>query len=267
MTTKVDPKTKQAPKSRGIAFLELPSSAAMQACLKLHHSLIQGRRINVELTAGGGGKSESRQEKIKTRNDRVGGQRERRAEREKEAEAAEAGMHGGDAESGPRRQRGSKRKHDDEAPTGAEGSSRPVHAGDREVEVVRADGEITNADGSTTKIRGGRRVKAKVVSDPTLMLFTLSLTYSPASLMVNETRSGHAMTAADKVAREGMASAEVEEAGAAHTVVEVPVVREADIKTEMADEASVRSGSRPARTPYRSARSLRGGGANGRRNG
>lgn len=136
----------------------------MQACLKLHHSLIQGRRINVELTAGGGGKSESRQEKIKTRNERVGGQRERRAEREKEAEAAE-GAPGGDADAGPRRQRGSKRKHDDDASAGADGSSRPsAGAAERHVEVVRADGEVTNPDGSVVKIRGGRRVKAKLVS-------------------------------------------------------------------------------------------------------
>lgn len=167
LTTKADPKSNQPPKSRGIAFLELPSSAAMQACLKLHHSLLQGRRINVELTAGGGGKSEGRQEKIKSRNERVGGQRERRAEREKEAEGEASA--GGEAEAGPRRQRGSKRKHDEEPPASAEGSSRPANAGERQVEVVRADGEVTNPDGSVVKIRGGRRVKAKAVSPVTIV--------------------------------------------------------------------------------------------------
>ncbi|WWD18422.1 hypothetical protein CI109_102872 [Kwoniella shandongensis] len=74
----------QAPKSRGIAFLELSSSADMQACLKLHHSNLKGRDINVELTAGGGGGGEERKRKIDERNKRVGTQRERKAEKEKE---------------------------------------------------------------------------------------------------------------------------------------------------------------------------------------
>ncbi|CAK9781008.1 unnamed protein product [Cutaneotrichosporon oleaginosum] len=78
------------PKSRGIAFLELASSAELQTCLRLHHSQLAGRRINVELTAGGGGKGETRRAKLAERNKRVGGQRERRAEREKEAGGEEA---------------------------------------------------------------------------------------------------------------------------------------------------------------------------------
>lgn len=72
------------PKSRGIAFLELSSSAELQTCLRLHHSQLSGRRINVELTAGGGGKSDARKAKLAERNKRIGGQREKRAEREKE---------------------------------------------------------------------------------------------------------------------------------------------------------------------------------------
>ena len=61
----------------------------MQACLKLHQSILENRKINVELTAGGGGKGQGRKDKIKERNERVGGQRQRRAERE--AEVGEAG--------------------------------------------------------------------------------------------------------------------------------------------------------------------------------
>ncbi|AAW43170.1 hypothetical protein CNBD3790 [Cryptococcus deneoformans B-3501A] len=87
LTTKATPT--QAAKSRGIAFLELPSSTVLQACLKLHHSELKGRTINVELTAGGGGSSEDRKKKIQERNQRVGGQRERRAEREKETGGGE----------------------------------------------------------------------------------------------------------------------------------------------------------------------------------
>jgi len=56
-----DPKTK---KSRGMAFVELANPELMYACLKLHKSLIEGRRINVEKSAGGRNK-ESRQSKIK----------------------------------------------------------------------------------------------------------------------------------------------------------------------------------------------------------
>ncbi|GMK53845.1 hypothetical protein CspeluHIS016_0104310 [Cutaneotrichosporon spelunceum] len=86
------------PKSRGIAFLELGTSAELQTCLRLHHSQLAGRRVNVELTAGGGGKSDARKAKLAERNKRVGGQRERRAEREKEAgEEAEPGIGEGKA--------------------------------------------------------------------------------------------------------------------------------------------------------------------------
>lgn len=153
LTTKPDPKSKDPPKSRGIAFLEVASSEAMQACLKLHHSSIQNRRINVELTAGGGGKSDARQGKIKERNERVGGQRERRAEKEKEAEAEAARANGGvipvvETERRPRNNRDRGENKEEK----------------REVEVVREDGPMTSADGSTVKVRGGRRSKVKPVS-------------------------------------------------------------------------------------------------------
>jgi len=40
--------------SRGIAFVETPTPQLMYACLKLHHTYLDGRRINVERSAGGG---------------------------------------------------------------------------------------------------------------------------------------------------------------------------------------------------------------------
>jgi nucleolar protein 6 len=72
----------------------------MKTCLKLfHHSMFDpdakevggsgkgngkgGRKINVELTAGGGGKTAGRQEKIKVKNERLEEQRKRRAELER----------------------------------------------------------------------------------------------------------------------------------------------------------------------------------------
>ena len=106
---RTDPKTK---KSKGFAFLEFEHYDKMKTCIKLyHHSILDpddptadvevdgdsdvadekkskggrkrrtaARKINVELTAGGGGKAEGRKEKIKTKNVRLEEQRKRRAE-------------------------------------------------------------------------------------------------------------------------------------------------------------------------------------------
>ncbi|WWC70813.1 uncharacterized protein I206_104765 [Kwoniella pini CBS 10737] len=115
LTTKATPENPKT-KSRGIAFLELPNSTLMQAALKLHHSNLKGRTINVELTAGGGGKSEDRKRKINERNERVGVQREKRAEREKEEGGGEepqagegVGGEGGEQNDGKTRVRGGRR--------------------------------------------------------------------------------------------------------------------------------------------------------------
>ena len=102
-------------KSKGFAFLEFENYDRMKTCLKLyHHSMFDpekaeagvdeadaegegrhdkkakkvkdgkhARRINVELTAGGGGKAEGRKEKIRVKNERLGEQRQRRADAEK----------------------------------------------------------------------------------------------------------------------------------------------------------------------------------------
>ena len=56
-----DPKKKR---SKGTAFLELGNPELLYACLKLHKSLLEGRRINVERSAGGRNK-ERRNAKIK----------------------------------------------------------------------------------------------------------------------------------------------------------------------------------------------------------
>lgn len=57
-----------APQSRGCAFVEFTNATALQKALRFHHTTFHGRTINVELTAGGGGKSEQRKEKIKKKN-------------------------------------------------------------------------------------------------------------------------------------------------------------------------------------------------------
>ncbi|KAF8913060.1 hypothetical protein CPB84DRAFT_1742458 [Gymnopilus junonius] len=72
----------QKNKSKGCAFLEFTHRNALQQGLKLHQSTLDGRMINVELTAGGGGKSESRLEKVRQRNKALLGQREIRIEKD-----------------------------------------------------------------------------------------------------------------------------------------------------------------------------------------
>ncbi|TMW64970.1 hypothetical protein Poli38472_009137 [Pythium oligandrum] len=56
---------KKTGKFRGTAFIEVKDSKALGAALSRHHSLLNGRRINVELTASGGGNNSTlRREKI-----------------------------------------------------------------------------------------------------------------------------------------------------------------------------------------------------------
>jgi nucleolar protein 6 len=76
LTPKPNAKSKvQTSKSKGCAFLEFSKHAALQQALRLHQSELEGRKINVELTAGGGGKSEKRLSKVKERNKELHGQR------------------------------------------------------------------------------------------------------------------------------------------------------------------------------------------------
>jgi len=57
-----DPKSK---KSRGMAFVEVNDPDTLYACLKLHQTFLDGRRLNIERSAGGGKNSETRQAKLK----------------------------------------------------------------------------------------------------------------------------------------------------------------------------------------------------------
>ena len=43
----------------------------MQKALKLHQSVLCGRRINVEVTCGGGGKGEQRMAKLRSKIDKM----------------------------------------------------------------------------------------------------------------------------------------------------------------------------------------------------
>lgn len=83
LTPKPKPGSTQRAKSKGCAFLEFTHRNALQQALKLHQSMLEDRMINVELTAGGGGNSGSRLEKVRERNKALLVQRKDRVEKDK----------------------------------------------------------------------------------------------------------------------------------------------------------------------------------------
>ncbi|KAI8069901.1 hypothetical protein BC940DRAFT_296440 [Gongronella butleri] len=68
-------------KPKGFAFVELATAADMQKALAFHRTTFKKRQINVELTAGGGGRSDARKEKIKTKNDKLTQERQKKSTR------------------------------------------------------------------------------------------------------------------------------------------------------------------------------------------
>lgn len=73
---------------KGIAFLEFDGEKdasgiqhRMDIALMMHKSQIRGRKINVELTVGGGGNSAQRLEKLKAKNSKFEEQRKRRMQK------------------------------------------------------------------------------------------------------------------------------------------------------------------------------------------
>ncbi|KAK9241129.1 hypothetical protein V1525DRAFT_393782 [Lipomyces kononenkoae] len=72
------PTDKTTKKAKGFAFAEFmgqDASKRMKVCLRLHHTEFEGRKINVELTAGGGGQSTSRKQKLKEKNEKLEAER------------------------------------------------------------------------------------------------------------------------------------------------------------------------------------------------
>lgn len=59
--------TKKTGESKGCAFLEFNNKFSYWKALNLHHSIIAGRKINVEVTCGGGGNGEKRQKRLRER--------------------------------------------------------------------------------------------------------------------------------------------------------------------------------------------------------
>ncbi|KAG6318588.1 hypothetical protein E4U44_007759 [Claviceps purpurea] len=82
---------------RGIAFVEFANVWSMRTCLdKFHHTIFEdgvsaGRKINVELTAGGGGSTKFRKDKIREKNVKLDENRAKRIDKEKTAKQQGAG--------------------------------------------------------------------------------------------------------------------------------------------------------------------------------
>lgn len=85
LTPKPSP-TATVVKSKGCAFLEFTLATSLQAALRLHESEMQGRKINVELTAGGGGNSTARKAKIDESRKRLLTEREKTAANKRKRE-------------------------------------------------------------------------------------------------------------------------------------------------------------------------------------
>jgi nucleolar protein 6 len=82
---------------QGFAFVEFETVPDIEKALRCHHTIFMGRKINVELTAGGGGRGENRMAKIKMRNETLTEERRKRileAERKgKDKKEAGDGIH------------------------------------------------------------------------------------------------------------------------------------------------------------------------------
>lgn len=87
-------------KEKGIAFLEFDNDnreiqSKMDTALRMHHLVIRNRKINVELTVGGGGNSEFRQQKLKEKNEKYDEERKTKQKEEDKKKKKEIpdGMH------------------------------------------------------------------------------------------------------------------------------------------------------------------------------
>lgn len=89
-------------KEKGIAFLEFDHEgneiqSKMDHALGMHHSTIRKRKINVELTVGGGGNSDNRTQKLKEKNEKLDEERKKKLKKEEASKRDQSeptkGMH------------------------------------------------------------------------------------------------------------------------------------------------------------------------------
>mmetsp|Transcript_2323 Transcript_2323/g.2556 ORF Transcript_2323/g.2556 Transcript_2323/m.2556 type:complete len:203 (+) Transcript_2323:189-797(+) len=83
---------------KGIAFLEFDNDSReiqskMELALRMHHSTLRNRKINVELTVGGGGNSDNRVNKLKEKNEKLEDERRSRVTKDSKKGEAPAGVH------------------------------------------------------------------------------------------------------------------------------------------------------------------------------
>lgn len=83
---------------KGIAFLEFDNDtdaikSKMEKALMRHHTMLKNRKINVELTVGGGGNSENRKTKLKEKNEKLADERKANVKENKKEAAVPAGVH------------------------------------------------------------------------------------------------------------------------------------------------------------------------------
>ena len=111
---------KDGGKSKGYAFLEFDNWDRMRTCLKLYHhsdfddGKSKPRKINIELTSGGGGNSDSRRGKIGIKNEKLEEERKRDYEKKKQEKSRGGGTDlgsskGQDGEERPKLSRYDKR--------------------------------------------------------------------------------------------------------------------------------------------------------------
>lgn len=77
-------------KPKGFAFVEFNSAEGVQSALKKHHTQLSKRKINVELTAGGGGNTSARKAKLTEKNKKLDKERDEMNRKRKEKEEGKA---------------------------------------------------------------------------------------------------------------------------------------------------------------------------------
>lgn len=87
------------PESKGYAFVEFEDYDRLKTCLRSFHRSEftcggKMRQMNVELTAGGGGKGEVRKEKVRAKNEKLGEERKRRMVEEAKRKAERLEVNG-----------------------------------------------------------------------------------------------------------------------------------------------------------------------------
>ena len=83
---------------KGIAFLEFDNDSReiqskMEKALAMHHTTLKHRKINVELTVGGGGNSENRKNKLKEKNEKLMEERRQKVTKDTKKKDVPEGMH------------------------------------------------------------------------------------------------------------------------------------------------------------------------------